>query len=407
MNTSCTSAGSELSAPEKAIVLHACYVYHYLNDAITFILPTVMGLLYNRFSLNWIEAGIVYAMNLLVMIVFQVIMGYFSDIVDQKKIMLVGMALLGGSTILMMLSVDFASLLLFATLLGIGLGIQHASSYSISSRIKNEKVNRQAAAGDMGKGSAIIVSTLLVFFLNNDLSWRIPFLAWGIATLVAMSIIAFKFREFCLYPAGFVKGKQTKPDIPPVESRKATVRKIFALTSFFLLFMLYSAQFQVISNNLTTYMAEYKGFETKVSPFFFVVFFLLAITGSSSSLALSKRVGKKRLVVTSYIVYLVVLVLYVLLDPRESVTNAIFCAVMAFFSYTVYPVILETMSGKTPRTHLGLAFGIVMGLGWVGGFVASLLAGYFAQTFTAQSIFYISIISVILSLVVLKKTGFT
>jgi fucose permease len=154
-------------------------------------------------------------------------------------------------------------------------------------------------------------------------------------------------------------------------------------------------------------MSEYKGFDTRIAPFFFVVFFGFAVVGSFSSLPLSRRFDKKRLVLVNYLVYLAILVLYITIDPRDPAMNAMFCASMAFFSYTIYPVILETMSGKTPRAYLGLMFGITMGVGWVGGFVASLVGGFLSDLFTAQAIFLISAVVVVCSLGVLWRTRFT
>ena len=406
MSLETTVPGNVLSKADNSRVLHACYVYHFLNDGIMFILPTVMGFLFRRFHLDWFEAGVVYAMNLLSMIVFQLAMGYCSDKFDQKKIMFGGMALLGGSTILMAFSVDYYSLLLLGILLGLGFGVQHASSYSISSRIKNEKVNRQSAAGDAGKGAAILVSTMFLFFLNGDLAWQIPFLAWGFATIAILCVDMVWLRSYNLFPSGFVKGRQAGDGKVATETGTITLKQILALSSFFALFMLYNAQSQVISNNLTTYFTEYKGFDIRVAPVFFVVFFLFAFLGSTSSLGLSKRIGKKRHVILNYTIFLAALLMFVFFDTRDPASNLLFLGAIAFFSSTIYPVILEVMSSKTPKTRLGLVFGIIMGIGWAGGFVASLLAGYVAEAFTAQSMFLITIVAVIISAVIAWKTRF-
>ncbi|MBN2151915.1 MAG: MFS transporter [Candidatus Lokiarchaeota archaeon] len=397
-----------LSTGENTTVLNSCYAYHFLNDAITFVLPTVMVLLFKDFGLSWLESGAVFAMNLLATILFQLAMGYYSDVVDQKKIMLAGMLLLGTSTLLMAVAADFASLLVCAIALGLGLGIQHASSYSISARVMTEKVNRQAAFGDFGKGTAIVCSTLLLFYLPGDVAWRGSFVAWGIATLVAAGLVAYRLKGFHLMPSGYTKGDPAAKETSPAArvARGEVLRRVAALAGFYVLFMLYSAQFQVISNNLTTYMGEYKGFDTRVAPFFFVVFFGFAAAGSFSSLPLSRKFDKKRLLMANYLAYLVMLVLYVSIDPRDAFTNATFLAAMAFSSYTTYPIILQTMSGRSPRAYLGLVFGITMGLGWVGGFASSLMGGFLSDVFTPQSIFFISIVAVASSLVLLRGMRF-
>ncbi len=394
-----------LDQGERRTLLHLCYGYHVANDGVTFILPTAMGLLFIQFNMNWIETGTVFAVNLLVTIFIQLVMGYYSDVGNQRRVMLAGMLSLGASTLLMVFSTDFLSLLLFATFLGVGLGTQHASSYSISSRIMNEKVNRQAAFGDLGKGLAILSSTLLIFFLDRDISWRLSFLAWGLFALVLSAATMVKTRGFALHACGFTRGKPI--DAGESKNTSSLSRKdLVALSGYFVLFALYSGQFQVISNNLTTYMTTFKDFDARVAPFFFIGFFTFAVLGSFLSLPVSKRAGRKNVVVINYALYSAILILYSTLDPRDAVGNAISFAAMACTSYMVYPIILESMSARTPKGRLGLVFGIIMGIGWLGGFVSSLLGGLLSEALSPQWVFYLAIIQSVISLAVAAAVKF-
>ncbi len=127
---------------------------------------------------------------------------------------------------------------------------------------------------------------------------------------------------------------------------------------------------------------------------------------ASNKLPVSKRAGRKNVVVINYALYSAILILYSTLDPRDAVGNAISFAAMACTSYMVYPIILESMSARTPKGRLGLVFGIIMGIGWLGGFVSSLLGGLLSEALSPQWVFYLAIIQSVISLAVAAAVKF-
>jgi len=75
------------------------YTYHFLNDGITFVLPTLMASLFIFFNLNWFQAGLIFAFNALALVVGQIIVGYYTD-KHSEILMKVGLFILALSSFL-------------------------------------------------------------------------------------------------------------------------------------------------------------------------------------------------------------------------------------------------------------------------------------------------------------------
>ena len=184
---------------ERLFVQRRLYTYHFLNDGITFVLPTLMASFYIVFNLNWFQMGLIFAVNSLVMVILQIIIGYYTDKKITKILMEIGLFLLALSTFLMIFSFNFISLLLFALLSGIALSFQHSISYATTSRMFGDDgdnrgimIGRQGAAGDVGKCVAVFTSTLLVILF---MFWQIVLIIWSLITFAALIIIVYNFRN--------------------------------------------------------------------------------------------------------------------------------------------------------------------------------------------------------------------
>ncbi|MFX1259076.1 MAG: MFS transporter, partial [Promethearchaeota archaeon] len=162
------------------------YTYHFLNDGITFILPVLMTNFFIMFNLTWFQMGLIFAFNSLSTIIFQLIIGYYTDKEGYSEILMkIGLILLALSSFLMIFSHNFTSLLIFAIISGIALAFQHSIAYATTSRMYGENQNvmigRQGAYGDFGKCVAVFSSALLIIFFT---SWRLVLLIWSIVVFL-------------------------------------------------------------------------------------------------------------------------------------------------------------------------------------------------------------------------------
>jgi len=64
---------------ERVYIQRRLYAYHFINDGITFVLPVLMASFYFEFNLNWFQTGLIFAFNSLATIIFQLIVGYYTD----------------------------------------------------------------------------------------------------------------------------------------------------------------------------------------------------------------------------------------------------------------------------------------------------------------------------------------
>ena len=183
---------------KRNYIQNRLYTYHFLNDGITFVLPTLMASLYIIFNLNWFQAGLIFAFNALALVVGQIIVGYYTD-KHSEILMKFGLLILALSSFLIIFSVDFISLLIFATFSGFALGFQHSISYSTTSRMfkddRDVKIGRQGAAGDIGKCTAVFSSALLIIIF---LSWQLVLIIWSVGIFIVFLIIVYNDSRFLL-----------------------------------------------------------------------------------------------------------------------------------------------------------------------------------------------------------------
>mgnify|MGYP000905364102 CR=1 FL=1 len=157
-------------------VFQALNLYHFVNDAIVFLLPTMMATFYDLFNLTYTQTSLILASNFGMVVLFQILNGYLADKGLEKWQYSIGISLLVLSTFLLMLSHDFMSLWFFATLNGIGLGFVHAIVYVLGARLypvdREIKLSRQGFFGDFGKVCAIFSSAIILYL--NRTAWKTP-----------------------------------------------------------------------------------------------------------------------------------------------------------------------------------------------------------------------------------------
>ncbi|MBD3339867.1 MAG: MFS transporter, partial [Candidatus Lokiarchaeota archaeon] len=230
------------------------YIYHFLNDGITFILPTLMASFFIIFDLNWFQTGLIFAFNALGLVIFQILVGYYTDR-HSEKLMKLGLFFLAFTSFLMIFSFNFISLLIFATLSGIALAFQHSISYSTTSRMymeeRNVKVGRQGAAGDVGKCVAVFSSAIIIILLG---SWQIVLLVWAVIIFSVFGLILVNFRKI-----NFEDYFHSEFSLS-LEEDRTKMEKTSKFQIFIVVFsyVLYAAAYTMLVTNIATYLKVVK-----------------------------------------------------------------------------------------------------------------------------------------------------
>ena len=297
---------------ERSYVQKRLYTYHFLNDGITFVLPVLMVSLYFEFNLNWFQIGLIFAFNSLTTIIFQLIVGYFTDQSNNKVLMLCGLFLLSLSSFLMIISFDFVSLLIFAIISGIALGFQHSIAYATTSRMYQEKndimIGRQGAAGDLGKCIAVFSSALLLIFFS---SWKLVLLIWAFICLLVFIVITINLRNisFEKYFNHDIVNESNNNNNVEKELRKKLVILVF------MIYILFLAIYSLLIINLALYLrVEKTGIVSEYSGLIMGYTLIFGVIGAYFSGSMKNKYGMTNSLIFFSILMIGVVIIYILLQ---------------------------------------------------------------------------------------------
>ena len=387
---------------KRIFIQRRLYFYHFLNDGITFVLPTLMASFYFAFNLNWFQAGLVFAFNLLATVIFQIIIGYYTDKNISEQLMKLGLFFLTISSFLMIFSFNFDSLLVFSIISGIALAFQHSIAYATTSRLyhanKDVMIGRQGAAGDIGKCTAVFSSSLIILIFG---SWQLVILIWSGIALISFVIITYNFRK--------IKFNDFYVDINHVNNEKINKLgespKKFILILILFSYILFCAIYTLLITNLATYLkVEKSGLVSEFSGFILGFTIFIGVIGAYLSGVFKSKFGMTNSIISFSILSIIIISIYVIFDTSDLVINLIFCAVIGFLLFLMYPQLLAAINNCFNVKRIGFGYGLMLSLGWFGNFMGSLIGGYLANLYTANVFFLLSIVNLIIIITLMGIT---
>ncbi|MFX1443151.1 MAG: MFS transporter [Promethearchaeota archaeon] len=385
------------SKDERSYLQKRLYIYHFINDGITFVLPVLMVSLYFEFNLDWFQIGLIFAFNSLATIIFQLIVGYFTDQNNNKILMLCGLFLLSLSSFLMIISFDFVSLLIFAIISGIALSFQHSISYATTSRMYQEKsdimIGRQGAAGDLGKCIAVFSSALLLIIFS---SWKLVLLTWAFICLLIFIVITINLRNIT-FEEYF--NHDNVNEINVTNKVEKELRKMLIILVF-IIFILFLAIYSLLIINLAVYLrVEKTGIVSEYSGLIMGYALIFGVIGAYFSGSMKNKYGMTNSLIFFSILMIAVVIIYILLDTSDLIINLLFYALLGFLLFLLYPQLLAAINDCFHHKKIGFGYGIVLSCGWFGNFIGFLIGGYFANLYSAIMFFIISIIFFVIIIV--------
>jgi len=181
---------------EKNKILLTIGLYHGFNDGSVVVIPILLPIFRELFDLSYTQIGIITGGGLLVTLVTQLVIGYYSDKRNRRILLSVGILILSGSLLIMPLSTSFITLLLFILALRFASGFYHPIGIGWISKIfKKEKLDWamgiQSALGDFGAFIGILTTAFIVEFSG----WAIPFYIWAIIGVLCLLSGLFLTKE--------------------------------------------------------------------------------------------------------------------------------------------------------------------------------------------------------------------
>jgi FSR family fosmidomycin resistance protein-like MFS transporter len=363
------------------------FLGHVWIDASQAILPVALVKLKELFSLNYFQVGLVMAVLNLTSSVIQPVFGYISDRFPTGWFVPAGILWTALAMGLLGWSINYPVAVFLVGLAGLGTAAFHPRAMMAVYLLSGTRLGFGAAVfstgGNIGFALGPVVGSFLIlgFGLRGTLGL--------VAPAVLLCLIIFFYRGDYLRREPAVHEKSSQEITAPLENfpwvSLIAVCLIVTLRSWvYISFMTYLPMF-----------FQTKGIELKTASLMLTVFLAGGAAAGLYGGHLSDRVGRRRVIAVSMLIYPVLASLMILSEGwwiwLLAVTSG--AALLASFAVTIVQA-QELM----PR-YVGLASGLILGLGFGSGGLGSAFSGFLADRLGLNPVIWILALAPVLGAV--------
>ncbi len=371
----------------QTIPLLLMFLGHVWVDASQAILPVALVKLKELFSLSYFQVGLIMAVLNLTSSVIQPVFGYISDRFSTGWFVPAGILWTALAMGLLGWSANYPVAVLLVGLAGLGTAAFHPRAmmavYFVSGSRRGFGAAVFSTGGNLGFALGPVVGSFLIlgFGLHSTLGLLAP--------AALLCLIIFFYRGDFLRRDPAVRDKSFKAIDPPLGKfpwfSLIAVCLIVALRSWvYISFLTYLPMF-----------FQTKGIELKTGSLMLTVFLVGGAAAGLYGGHLSDRVGRRRVIAISMLIYPVLASLMILSAGGWIwlLAGASGAALLASFAVTI--VLAQELM---PR-YVGLASGLILGLGFGTGGLGSAFSGFLADRLGLNPVFWILALAPVLGAV--------
>ncbi len=371
----------------QKIPLLLLFVGHVWVDASQAILPVALVKLKELFSLSYFQVGFIMAVLNLTSSVIQPVFGYISDRFSTGWFVPVGILWTAFAMGLLGWSANYRVAVLLVGLAGLGTAAFHPRAMMAVYLVSGSRLGFGAAlfstGGNLGFALGPVVGTFLV--LGFGLHATLGLLAPG----VLLCLIIFFYRGDFLRREPAVKEKSSK------DFNKA-LRNIPWLSLIAVCLIVSLRSWVYIS--FLTYLPMFfqtQGIELKTGSLMLTVYLVGGAVAGLYGGHFSDKVGRRRVIVVSMLIYPILASLMILSKGGWTwlLAGASGAALLASFAVTI--VVAQELMPQ----YLGLASGLILGLGFGAGGLGTAFSGFLADKIGLYQVFWILALAPVLGAV--------
>jgi len=359
----------------QKIPLLLIFLGHLFVDASQGILPVVVTKLKVLFELNYFQVGLIMMVLNLMSSVIQPIFGFISDRFRTGWFIPVGLLWTACAIGLIGWSPNYLTTVLLVGLAGLGTAAFHPRSmmavYLLSGSKKGLGTAIFSTGGNLGFAIGPMVGSFLV-------------LGFGLhATLGLLPPVALLFLLIVFYPSDFLRRETEKKKAVDASS---TIKDVIPWVPVILVCLIVTLRSWVYMSYITflPMFFQSKGFELKYASLILTIFLASGAIAGLFGGHLSDRFGRKSIIIISAFIYPFFAVMMISFEGPWIwiMAAASGAALLASFSVTI--VLVQELLPK----HLGLASGLVLGLGFGAGGLGTAISGFLADTIGLYQTFW-------------------
>jgi MFS family permease len=372
-------------------------VTHVLTHVFGGVHPAIFSILREEFSLSLQQLGIIAAIPPLLQALVSIPTGLLSDRFGSKRMVLVSLvvALLGA-----LLASQTTNPLMFIVAISIvylNTTIYHPASYSYTSNLfegrdRPKALGLHGAGGTLGHAMGPLSVSILIGLLGME--WRQVYLFLGAPLLLGIVMLLL------LKDGGETKSEEVEPETVELGAPSATS----ILTKSMVMFLSYSALRMMggsmISNFIVLYLQDVRHLDLALASFIASGTMLFGFIAAPIGGFMAARFGEKRWILGTFSLACILLAISVFV-PSATMFAILyigygFCNTLGMAGRSSIMAILS------PKGQRGLGYALFFLPGSIMGAIAPVIAGYIAQNYGFNTIFYFSIGIFVLALGVLR-----
>ena len=352
-------------------ILYLVSLNHATNDGSVYLLSSLFPIVLVLFNISVFQVGIIVALGYLVNILFQPVVGHYSEGRDPGRLLAIGISIVTISVISFIFAIGFLSLLASVIILRLGSSFFHPVGISTISKSYGgprlqKSMGFQSAFGNIG--------VLLVFLISAPLylavGWRATFIVFAIWTLadVVLTLTILRGR----YPAASDDHRTPSSSKPQT---KRTIPLFFVLAAF-----ISGGSYAVILNFANIFLGTRAHLDVPQANLIVSAFIAFASLGAIATGGGTRFVPTNVLLAISYVVASGSIAAFTLLSGNAILATITLLATGFSISAT-YPLTYTELSrylGSIGQQS-GRSFGVLSSGQTIGASILGLASGYVSQ----------------------------
>jgi len=352
-------------------ILYVVSLNHATNDGSVYLLSSLFPIVLALFNVSVLQVGIIVALGYLVNILFQPLVGHYSEGSDPGRLLAIGISVITVSVVSFVFATGFLSLLASVILLRLGSSFFHPVGIStISKSYRGARLQKsmgfQSAFGNLG--------VLLVFLTSAPLylavGWRATFVVFAVWTLadVALTLAILGGRHSAV-------PDRTQPPSNSQPKTKGTIPLFFVVAAF-----ISGGTYAVILNFANIFLGTRAHLDVSQANLIVSAFIAFASLGAIATGGWTRFVPTNVLLAISYLVASCSVAAFTVLSGN-AILATMTLLVTGFSISATYPLTYTELSHYLGSVghQSGRSFGVLSSGQTIGASILGLASGYVSQ----------------------------
>ena len=337
---------------------------HSYNDMYFFIIPFLLPLFREEFSLSYVQSGLILTIHVALRSIFSLVFGYFGDKYEKRVIIACGFvcsSIFLGSLIWIN---NIYFIVTFLFLLAIGVSTFHPlATAMVRENSKKHQRGRYISLFSAAGTAGIIVASILFGFLVQTWGWK-------------MTCLLLSFPGYFLGYA-YLKSKKDKKNLKVKKEKKI---KRGHINLFFISMGIRSLGLWAILSFLPLYATDYLGLKPEISAWSVSIIFIGMLVGSLISSRIIDKSNPLILVLSATIIttFLILCITFI----AQPIPIILLIGTLGTVEGIFFPSQSTWLTFICPVNHQSKIFGIGLFVEGVSATIAPTLYGWIADQFS-------------------------